>query len=675
MKTLRPFCLAMILLAQPAAAQSGTADLASQISAHEAAVPAPLLDRADFIRAPVVSQVKLAPDGRHVAWLATETTGKRLHVMDTRTQVVTALFNSAQLSAIYWARDSETLILDLDSAIGTVTLARPAAPAYVALLDPRRNDYFIAPGDSLDAYVFVVRRPAAGGFALERVSLDGEAEQLIVLPDRITDALASVDGEAVFIVTSTATGHHVSRIEDGSAALLFSCAVLESCELLAWDASTATLWLSGNRGSDLTELQRYANGTVETMHVDPAGLVDLAGVAFADGLPAVAQYHEGTLQNHALDGTLAAHLERIAARFPVSNITPAIGSDAGIWLLKEDSSVLQFSRYHLYDRATGSFTEILQQQRTVQELPESALSRKLPVQYRASDGLLLHGYISLPLGVPLAETPMVALIHGGPLGRITSGFDPFTQFLVNRGYIVFEPNFRASTGYGRRYTESARLEFGNGSVQQDITDGVQFLLAQGVGSPDALAIAGHSFGGASVLAGLAFTPDLFKAGFASAPPAAMGLTLRFQMTEERLADMDPAVLAGAAMLFGDINDPAEMQEQDAKAPLAALPAIKAPLLVIAGADDAQVPFSHVKDYSLALLDMNKPLALFIDEDQGHGIGQAGAATRLEYLYLAETFLGTYLEGRVQPADATLEQAIASKLQINALPGFLTGNDP
>src|SRR5690606_11914060 len=142
------------------------------------------------------------------------------------------------------------------------------------------------------------------------------------------------------------------------------------------------------------------------------------------------------------------------------------------------------------------------------------LSRKIPLQYRAGDGLMIHGYVSLPKGRALRDTPLIALVHGGPVGRIDSNYADTTQLLVNRGYIVFEPNFRISTGYGMAYTAAANRDFGNGIVQQDILDGVDYLLSQGIGDAQQLAIVGASFGGFAVLTGFAYTPDKFKVGIA-----------------------------------------------------------------------------------------------------------------------------------------------------------------
>src|SRR5690606_23843556 len=126
---------------------------------------AALLDRENFVASAEIMQVKLAPDGRHVAWLARETSGLRLHLMDVRTQSVRALFNSTSLAAIHWTRDSETLILDLGSAVGALALAKPDSPAYLTILDPRHQDYLITPGAGRDAFVLIVRRPAGGGFS------------------------------------------------------------------------------------------------------------------------------------------------------------------------------------------------------------------------------------------------------------------------------------------------------------------------------------------------------------------------------------------------------------------------------------------------------------------------------------------------------------------------------
>ncbi|MES2604226.1 MAG: prolyl oligopeptidase family serine peptidase, partial [Pseudomonadota bacterium] len=254
-------------------------------------------------------------------------------------------------------------------------------------------------------------------------------------------------------------------------------------------------------------------------------------------------------------------------------------------------------------------------------------------------------------GVPLNATPLVAVIHGGPWGRINSNYSGITQLLVNRGYSVFEPNFRSSTGYGLHYMTAGNREFGKGVVQQDIIDGVHYLLAQGIGDAERLGIVGGSFGGFSVLNGLAFTPDLFKVGVASVPPAALGISLVKLLNKPGELERDPSMKEMMRILASDVDDPADIKRLYDISPQAHLAAIKAPLLIMAGADDDRVDINHVKQYSLQLFNQGKTLSLLIDEDAGHGYGSARA--KHADIYLTELFLSHYLGGALEPLDDPL----------------------
>jgi len=159
-------------------------------------------------------------------------------------------------------------------------------------------------------------------------------------------------------------------------------------------------------------------------------------------------------------------------------------------------------------------------------IPESARARKLGLAYGASDGRRLNAFRMVPLGTELAKAPLVASVHGGPFNLVRPNFSNDGQFLANRGYIVFQPNFRGSTGHGLDYLHSANGDFGNGRVQQDIVDGVRYLLAQGIGDPQRVGITGASFGGYATLLGVTFQAELFKVGVAAVPPADFGWVLR-----------------------------------------------------------------------------------------------------------------------------------------------------
>jgi dipeptidyl aminopeptidase/acylaminoacyl peptidase len=438
--------------------------------------------------------------------------------------------------------------------------------------------------------------------------------------------------------------------------------------LLAYDDTTGTLWLTAAHDSNLRQLIAIAvnDQRVTSVHDDPQQLTDVFSVAMANKTPRIVQYQTGAVQNYGLDEAAQAMIEQIEAQVPTANLTLTLADDAVMSLVRQEASDLGEARYHLFNRDSGSFIEILASTRNPALPDVSALSRKMPFDYRASDGFLLHGYLTLPQGISIAQAPLVALIHGGPWGRVFSSYSGYTQLLANRGYIVFEPNFRASTGYGLDYMTAANRDFGNGVVQQDITDGVRHLLANGIGNSDRVAIAGASFGGFSVLAGLAFTPELYEVGIAAVPPADMSDSARRLTSRPGAQHQDPAASALLRALLVDMEDAADIQRLHAKSPQASLATITAPLLLLAGADDDRVSISHVKDYSLELLNLGKEVSLLIDEDEGHGFegGQAMNA----YYYLTELMLEHYLQGRLQPLDdPALAKYIERKLLLRAGP--------
>ncbi|MES2624615.1 MAG: prolyl oligopeptidase family serine peptidase [Pseudomonadota bacterium] len=666
-------CLLLVSSANNVFSEPDIAALKTIAKDYEAATIPDLIDRQAFITEAAISTVLLSPDGHYVAYLARENHHTAVHLLDVTSGQKSRLFSTTTLNAVYWTSDSGRLILDLETAIGVLDLTRPDKPEYVAMLDSTRDERFLGSSQHVLDQVLIVGRNEDNTYTLEQVDSNGARRQLLHQDTLITNAVAAQDGSVVIVDSATAHGHEFSLLSNGRQEILFSCVLLETCRILSYQRATNTLWLESNSGSDLINLMAYSltERNLDVRHTHAEGSVDLSAALLVEDQPLVVQYNDGVRTNDGLDEPTETLLQEVQHLLPDSTFTPQISSNRSIWLISESSALLQYPRQHLFDTATSTLTEILQEERnSVDVLPPAALSARLPLQYPARDGSILHGYVSLPKGRPLDATGMITLPHGGPLGRIDSSYNEFTQFLVNRGYIVFEPNFRVSTGYGRAYVERAAGEFGDGVVQQDIVDGVLHLTEQGIGDPQQLAIAGHSFGGFAVLSGLAFTPELFKAGFASAAPADMASIMQFQRTPERTKNMDPSQTAMTNLLFGASDDTIAMQGMSARAPLARFSEINAPLILIAGGNDTQVPINHVKDYALALLNQQKTVTLFLDESEGHGIGYTSKRSKLAYMWMAEEFFATYIGGRTQALeDPALASYIRQKILIDANPEF------
>jgi dipeptidyl aminopeptidase/acylaminoacyl peptidase len=327
-------------------------------------------------------------------------------------------------------------------------------------------------------------------------------------------------------------------------------------------------------------------------------------------------------------------------------------------------------RLHLYDPATSILRDIpddavFQNGRTpVPALPEAAMAKKIAIAWRASDGMPLRGFLTLPPGIEASRTALIVNVHGGPFNLFRPEFNSVSQFLANRRYAVFEPNFRGSTGLGRDYLFAAKGDFGNGRVHQDIIEGVRWLLAQGIGDPERIAIAGASFGGYSALLGLTFQPELFKVGIAVVPPTDFGWLLRWHSRGD--LQMSPGIPFAATMriLSLDTDDPDIAERLRAQSPIANATRLRRPLLLLAAGDDERVPIRSVTHYAAALRTLNKEVSLLIDAESLHAL--PSPLTREAYLYLMEDMLNRHLGGlQPKPPSPELSNYLQKNLRVAA----------
>jgi dienelactone hydrolase len=231
------------------------------------------------------------------------------------------------------------------------------------------------------------------------------------------------------------------------------------------------------------------------------------------------------------------------------------------------------------------------------------------------------------------------LIHGGPWGRDFWGYNAEAQFLANRGYGVLMPNFRGSTGYGKKFLNAGNKQWGTGFMQHDITDGVKYLVDGKVADPKRVAIYGGSYGGYAVLAGLAFTPDLYAAGVSYVGPS--NLITLLNSIPPYWAPMKKMF----AVRVGDMSNLEEEKTLEAQSPLNSAANIRAPLLVVQGANDPRVHKAESDRIVIALRDRGRPVEYLVAPDEGHGF--AGRDNRLALYAAMEKFLAGHVGGRFQ----------------------------
>jgi dipeptidyl aminopeptidase/acylaminoacyl peptidase len=316
----------------------------------------------------------------------------------------------------------------------------------------------------------------------------------------------------------------------------------------------------------------------------------------------------------------------------LSIVSRDLADDA--WLV-EFNSDRRSSHYYRWDRATRKATLLFSAQ---PRLDAATLAPMKPITFRARDGMNIHGYLTLPVGVEPNNLPLVENVHGGPWWHYNWGMEPLAQWYANRGYAVLEVNFRGSTGYGKKYLHAGDRQWGL-AMQDDLTDSVKWAVAQGIADPKRVAIDGVSYGGYAALAGAAFTPEVYKCAVDICGPADLFLLIK----------TFPAYYAIRGLWLsrvGDPDQPADKELLTKASPLYSAEQIRIPLLIGQGANDPRVVRSQ-SDAVVAAIAKNKGQVTYVVySDEGHGFGRP--PNRLDFEAREEKFLASQLGGRYQP---------------------------
>ncbi|MEB2399053.1 MAG: S9 family peptidase [Alcaligenaceae bacterium] len=356
--------------------------------------------------------------------------------------------------------------------------------------------------------------------------------------------------------------------------------------------------------------------------------LDAAGHSRLRRVLTVAAYQTDKPQYHFFDELSAQRHARVAEKLPGYEIAFQSGTrDESKFIVAAYNDRSPGSR-HLYDAERDTLHKLGD---INPYLPESAMAPVRPIQYASRDGLTIHGYLTLPLGRPAAGLPCVVNPHGGPWARDGWGFNPEAQFLANRGYCVLQMNFRGSTGYGRKFWEAGFGQWGL-RMQDDITDGVQWLIEQGIADPRRIAIYGGSYGGYATLAGITYTPDLYAA---AVDYVGVSNLLTFMNT------IPPYWKPMLVKMHSMVGDPdADRERLVATSPALNAERIKTPLFIAQGAHDPRVNKDESDQMVQALRDRGVEVEYMVKDNEGHGFHND--ENKFEFYERMERFLAQHL---------------------------------
>ena len=645
--------LALLVGATPATA-------AGDAAAERLAALPPLIDRDVFFGDPEIAGARLSPDGQWISF------GKPYRgVMNVWVKHVDEPFDAARpltadtkrpLGSHFWTEDSRYVLFIQDEG-GTedfhVYAVDPAADADAATGVPPARD--LTPIEGITAAIYAVPEGTPGHIIVGlndrdpalhdvyRLDIDtGERTLLIENDTNVGQWVTDLAGTVRLAMRQRPDGGtEILVVEDGALGrVLYACGWEETCAASRFHGDGKRVYVVSNKGVDLVRLLLVdvATGAEEVVDSDPEGRVDLGGAWFSDATEElVATLYVGDrVRIYPRTDALAQELEWLRERLPDGEFGYGSSTEDEALVIVAVASDVNPGAVYLYERGGQRLTKLYDAR---PELPSEQLANMQPLRYEARDGREIPAYLVTPRGVPAEGLPTVIVPHGGPWARDTWGYNAMAQFLANRGYAVLMPNFRGSTGYGKRFLNEGNGEWGTGIMQHDITDGVRHLVDAGIADPEQVAIMGGSYGGYATLAGVTFTPDLYAAGVSIVGPSNI-LTLLKSI---------PPYWGPIKQMFmrrvGDPDDAADRARLESQSPFFHAEQIEAPLLIIQGANDPRVKKAESEQIVVALRDLERPVEYLLAPDEGHGF--LGRENRLAMFADIERFLAQHLDGRFQ----------------------------
>jgi dipeptidyl aminopeptidase/acylaminoacyl peptidase len=455
-------------------------------------------------------------------------------------------------------------------------------------------------------------------------------------PGNISGWVTDHDGKIRAAVTSD--GVNTSLLyrdnEEAEFKTVLTTSFKETMSPVIFTFDNKNLFCLSNLGRDkiaLVEFDPVTAKEVRIIYENPDADISGADYSKLRKVLTVAYYETDKLQKHFLDTETEQIDNKIKAQIPDYQFNINYKSKDETKLLVYVSSDRYFGGYYLYDVKSGGLSKLADFKPW---LNEQNMAEMKPVSYVSRDGLTIQGYLTLPKGVKAEKLPVVINPHGGPWARDSWGFNPEIQFLANRGYAVFQMNFRGSTGYGRKFWESSFKQWGR-TMQNDISDGVKWLISEGIADSSRIAIYGGSYGGYATLAGITLTPELYCCAVDYVGVANM---FTFMKT------IPPYWELGRQMFYEMIGDPEKDSLLLAEvSPVFHADRIRCPLLVAQGANDPRVNINESNQMVEALKSRGVSVEYMVKDNEGHGF--YNQENQFDFYRAMEKFLGTYMAGK------------------------------
>ncbi|MBK8488445.1 MAG: S9 family peptidase [Chitinophagales bacterium] len=594
----------------------------------------------DFFRNPDKTGFKISKDGTHISWLASVNNRLNIHIQNRETEEIKCITNQTERDIMFyfWLNNSKLAFLQdtggdenehlyiTDLISGESTDVTPFENVKTSIVD-----------ELIDEPEFVLiqmnkRNPVF--FDVYKLNaLTGELKLVEENPGNITQWITDHTGAVRMAMTTDGVNTSLLYRKNGSATFenILTTNFKEGIMPVFFDFDNKQVYALSNLNRDKMAVVLFDPETAkETEVLFEHDAVDISGIYYSSKRKVItyAKFTTWKTELHFFDDFTKQVYENIRAQ---------INYDAEIYITArnkaEDIFIIRtlsdksLGNYYIYDVATEKLTHLAN---VSPWLDPNQLQSMQAIEYSSRDGLKIHGYLTLPADTKL-PVPVIVNPHGGPWARDEWHFQPDVQFLANRGFAVLQMNFRGSTGYGRAFLESSFKQWGK-KMQDDITDGVHWLIEKGIADKNRIGIYGGSYGGYATLAGLAFTPDLYACGVDY-----VGVSNLFTFMKTIPPYWEPYL----EMMYEMVGNPETDKTQfENTSPVFHADKIKVPLFIAQGAKDPRVVQAESDQMVEAMRNNGVEVKYMVKENEGHGF--ANEENRFEFYEAMEQFFTEHL---------------------------------
>ena len=598
--------------------------------AAEPATPPPAIPVATFFQAPTIASLTFSPNGKSVACLVPYERRMNLAVIDLEkgTKKLLTNFKDRQATQPSWASDDRILFrVDDDGreSFALYAVNRDGSDPSVlasgyskAGTENETNVRFRSvlgriEGDPKNILVLANITYRDWSDVAVMSLKTGNMTKLIEAPGDVDYYLRDHDGNVRIAVVET---DRIRRVLHRDPKLKQWVTIGEhhmdqsGWEPIAFDGDNRTLFIWSDVGRQTKAVYRYdvaERRQLDLVFADDTYDVD-STIYDRSKKKIVAVAYDGDRRRfHWLDADLEKVHQQMEASLPDTVHSPAQFSEDGSRIIFFSSNDRDPGVYYLYEAARKKVSELAVVKPGID--PEK-MSPVKPIAFKARDGLLLHGYLTLPKGSSGKNLPLVLHPHGGPFGpRDEWRFDPEVQFYASRGFAVLQINYRGSGGYGRTFEAAGFKKWGL-EMQDDLTDGVKWAIAEGIADAQRVVISGASYGGYATMAGLVYTPELYCAGINYVGATDIEILIPKAVKPDRLYWYNTRI--------ADLSVAADRKRIHHTSPVHFADRVRVPVLMAYGKNDPRVHIDHGYDMERALKKAGKPYEMIIEADEGHG---------------------------------------------------------